>query len=43
VSPFARAELTARVVRTILRGVTAFAEGRPWGTPSGRLVTPDAR
>ncbi len=43
VSPFAGAELTARVVRTILRGVTAFAEGRPWGTPSGRLVTPDAR
>ena len=43
VSPFAGAELTARVVRTILRGATVFAEGRPWGRPSGRLVTPDAR
>ena len=38
-SPFVGRRLTARVVRTILRGVTVFGEGAvPEAT--GRLVTP---
>ena len=39
-TPFAGRRLRARVVRTILRGRTVFADGRVVGEPSGRLVTP---
>lgn len=39
-SPFVGQTLTARVVRTILRGVTVFGEGGGAGEPAGRLVTP---
>jgi allantoinase len=38
-SPFVGRRLTARVVRTILRGVTVFGEGAEPGA-TGRLVTP---
>jgi allantoinase len=38
-SPFAGRRLTARVVRTILRGVTVFGEGAE-ARATGRLVTP---
>ena len=38
-SPFVGRRLTARVVRTILRGVTVFGEGAEPGA-AGRLVTP---
>jgi allantoinase len=41
VSPFIGRTLRARVVRTILRGQTVFADGRPVGEPIGRLVTPE--
>ena len=40
VSPFIGRTLRARVVRTILRGRTIFADGRLVGEPFGRLVTP---
>lgn len=39
-SPFIGQPLGARVVRTILRGVTVFGEGAGGAPPSGRLVTP---
>jgi allantoinase len=42
ISPFLGRTLTARVVRTILRGRTVFADGRLEGEPVGRLVTPAA-
>jgi hypothetical protein len=32
----------ARIVRTLVRGRTVFADGRVVGPPAGRLVTPDA-
>ena len=38
-SPFVGRRLTARVVRTILRGVTVFGEGAE-ARATGRLVTP---
>jgi allantoinase len=38
-SPFAGLTLRGRVVRTILRGRTVFADGRPVGPPIGRVVT----
>ena len=40
VSPFVGRTLRARVVRTILRGRTVFADGRLVGEPRGRLVVP---
>ena len=41
VSPFAGRELGARVVRTVLRGRTVFADGAVTGEPGGgRLVRP---
>ena len=39
-SPFVGQALRARVVRTILRGVTVFGEGSADAPPSGRLVVP---
>ena len=40
-SPFVGHRLTARVVRTILRGRTVWGEGAdPAAPPAGRLVTP---
>jgi allantoinase len=39
-SPFLGRTLSARVVRTLLRGRTVFADGRIVGPPSGRLLTP---
>lgn len=42
-SAFTGRRLTARVVRTILRGTTVWGEGAdPGATPGGRLVTPVA-
>ena len=41
-SAFVGTRLTARVVRTILRGVTVAGEGARGGAPIGRLVTPAA-
>jgi allantoinase len=40
-SPFVGRTLRARVVRTLVRGRTVFADGRIVAPPSGRLVTPD--
>lgn len=40
VSPYVGRELTARVVRTIVRGQTVYADGELVGEPCGRLVTP---
>ena len=40
-SPFVGHRLRARVVRTLLRGRTVFADGRIVGRPAGRLLTPD--
>jgi allantoinase len=40
-SPFAGRPLRGRVVRTIVRGTTVFADGRiVAGAPLGRLLTP---
>lgn len=39
-SPYVGRALTARVVRTILRGTTVFHEGRMMSPPTGRLVKP---
>lgn len=39
-SPYVGRALTARVVRTILRGTTIFAEGQMVSRPTGRLVRP---
>jgi allantoinase len=41
-SPFAGRRMGARIVRTLVRGRTVFADGRVVGPPAGRLVTPDA-
>jgi len=41
-SPFVGRTLSARVVRTLVRGRTVFADGRIVGPPSGRLLTPNA-
>ncbi len=32
--------IRGRTVRTLVRGETVFADGKPAGTPAGRLVTP---
>jgi allantoinase len=40
-SPFLGRELRARVVRTIVRGRTVWADGAPVGPPAGRLVVPE--
>jgi allantoinase len=40
VSPYVGRELTARVVRTVVRGQTVYADGELVGDPCGRLVTP---
>jgi allantoinase len=40
VSPYIGRELTARVVRTIVRGETVYADGELVGDPRGRLITP---
>jgi allantoinase len=42
VSPYVGRELTARVVRTLVRGQTVYADGELVGEPRGRLVTPRA-
>ena len=39
-SPYVGRALTGRVVRTILRGLTIFSEGRIVSAPTGRLVKP---
>lgn len=39
-SPYLGRALTGRVVRTILRGLTIFSEGRIVSAPTGRLVKP---
>jgi allantoinase len=40
-SPFVGRSMRARVVRTLVRGRTVFADGRIAAPPSGRLVTPE--
>jgi allantoinase len=40
ISPFIGRTLRARVVRTLLRGRTVFADGHPVGEPAGRLLKP---
>jgi allantoinase len=42
-SPFVGRTLRARVVRTLVRGHTVFADGRIVAPPSGRLVTPETQ
>jgi allantoinase len=37
-SPYTGRTLSARVVRTILRGATVYADGQIVGEPRGRLV-----
>ena len=39
-SPFVGRTLSARVVRTLVRGRTVFADGRIVGPPAGRLLIP---
>jgi allantoinase len=39
-SPFVGRSLSARVVRTLVRGQTVFANGRIVGPPAGRLLIP---
>jgi allantoinase len=39
ISPFLGRTLRARVVRTVLRGHTVYADGQPVGEPAGRLLT----
>jgi allantoinase len=41
-SPFVGRTLRGRIVRTILRGRTVWADGAPVGRPAGRLVRPRA-
>jgi allantoinase len=41
-SPFVGRTLSARVVRTLVRGRTVFADGRIVGPPTGRLLSPNA-
>ena len=40
ISPYVGRTLRGRVVRTLLRGRTIFADGRITGQPAGRLVKP---
>jgi dihydroorotase-like cyclic amidohydrolase len=40
-SPWAGRVLRGRIVRTLVRGTTVFADGRVAGPPAGRLVTPE--
>jgi allantoinase len=40
VSPYVGRELTARVVRTVVRGQIVYADGELVGEPRGRLITP---
>ena len=40
-SPFVGRRVRARIVRTLLRGRTVFADGRFPAPPSGILLTPD--
>jgi allantoinase len=40
-SPFVGRTVRARIVRTLLRGRTVYADGRIVGEPAGRLVIPD--
>jgi allantoinase len=42
-SPFVGRTMRARVVRTLVRGRTVFADGRIVAPPSGRLVTPETQ
>ena len=42
-SPYVGRELTARVVRTLVRGQTVYADGELVGEPRGCLVTPRAQ
>jgi dihydroorotase-like cyclic amidohydrolase len=35
--------IRGRTVRTLLRGQTVFAEGKPVGKPAGRFIRPGAR
>jgi allantoinase len=39
-SPFVGRDLSARVVRTLVRGRAVFADGQIVGPPAGRLLTP---
>jgi allantoinase len=40
-TPFLGRTLSARAVRTLVRGRTVFADGRIVGPPTGRLLTPN--
>jgi allantoinase len=40
-SPWVGRTLRGRIVRTLVRGSTVFADGRIAGPPAGRLVTPE--
>jgi allantoinase len=42
-SPYAGTTFRGRIVRTVLRGVTVFREGKVVAEPMGRLVKPEAR
>jgi allantoinase len=42
-SPFVGRRLTARVVRTLVRGRTVFAHGRIVAPPGGRLLIPSIK
>ncbi|MEA2310047.1 MAG: hypothetical protein QOE28_15, partial [Solirubrobacteraceae bacterium] len=42
-NPFAGRRLPARVVRTLLRGRTVYADGRIVGEARGRLLVPRPR
>jgi allantoinase len=42
-SPFIGRTLSARVVRTLVRGQTVFAHGRIVGPPAGRLLIPEPK
>jgi allantoinase len=43
VSPYVGRRLRGRVVRTVLRGRTVYADGRIVGEPAGRLLVPTVR
>ncbi len=43
VSPYVGMQLQGRVVRTLLRGQTVYADGKHVGKPEGRLLRPVAR
>jgi allantoinase len=42
-SPYTGTTFRGRIVRTVLRGVTVFREGKVVAEPMGRLVKPEAR